>query len=65
MTANFQTQSREATGRSNDECRMSKEAQMTELEFVLAACRNLGIRVSSFFRHSSFAIRHFPPGSPA
>jgi len=47
-------------GMTNDEIRMTKEARMTKHETRPAACRRLVIRASSFFRHSSFVIRHFP-----
>jgi hypothetical protein len=42
---------------TNDECRMMKEIRMTNAE-------NVGehvfvLRASSFFRHSSFELRHY------
>src|SRR5438552_3350046 len=43
---------------ANDECQMTKEARMTN-DKELSPTVHFGIRVSSFFRHSSFVIRHF------
>ena len=52
---------------TNDEIRMTKEIRSTKSEpvrcpaciFVCSALRHSSLGHSSFFRHSSFDIRHF------
>jgi hypothetical protein len=44
---------------TNDEARMTKEAQRTKVEKP-AASSSFVFRFSSFLRHSSFVLRHFP-----
>jgi len=53
------------TGLNNDECRMTNDEGMTKAE-VPKGRRPLtfSIRISGFFRHSSFVIRHFPCPRP-
>jgi len=42
----------------NDEIRIPKEVRMAKTEDVITMNDRFEIRVSSFFRHSSFVIRH-------
>jgi len=45
---------------TNDECQMTKELRMTNAKIKNQRMRRLELRVSSFFRHLAFVIRHLP-----
>ena len=51
---------------TNDEAGMTREGLMTKLELQLRIEANglLTLRISSFFRHSCFVIRHLPNPRP-